>query len=109
VLKITIMETATDRKWILQGRLVGPWVSELRTTWKRAHRSQDKRACIIDLNDVTFIDKSGERLLRAISKKGAQLIATGMYTKHVLEKAKVIDGANAMSSSADQTARAEDQ
>jgi len=93
VLKITMVETAADRRWIVQGRLVGPWVSELRTTWKRAHRSQDKRACIIDLNDVTFIDKSGERLLRAISKKGAQLIASGMYTKHVLEKAKAIDGA----------------
>ena len=92
MLKITMVETATDRRWIVQGRLVGPWVSELRTTWKRAHRSQDKRACIIDLNDVTFIDKSGERLLRAISKKGAQLIASGMYTKHVLEKAKAIDG-----------------
>jgi hypothetical protein len=37
---------------------------------------------------VTFIDKSGERLLRAMSKKGAELIATGIYTKHLLEKAK---------------------
>ncbi len=70
----------------MQGRLVGPWVSELRTAWKRAHRSQDKRACVIDLNDVTFIDKSGERLLRAMSKKGAQLIARGLYLKHVLEQ-----------------------
>jgi len=88
VLKITIVETETDRRWIVQGRLVGPWVSELRTTWKRAHRSQDKRACVIDLNDVTFIDKSGERLLRAISKKGAQLIASGVYVKHLLEQLK---------------------
>ena len=88
MLKITITETATDRRWIVQGRLVAPWVSELRTTWKRAHRSDDKRACIIDLNDVTFIDKSGERLLRAISKKGAQLIAGGMYVKHVVEQLK---------------------
>jgi hypothetical protein len=86
MLKITIVETATDRKWIVQGRLVGPWVSELRTTWKKAHRSQDKRACIIDLNDVTFIDKSGERLLRAMSKKGAHLLAKGLYVKHVLEQ-----------------------
>ncbi len=88
MLKITIMETATDRRWIVQGRLVGPWVSELRTTWKSAHRSQDKRACIIDLNDVTFIDKSGERLLRAMSKKGAQLLAKGLYVQHVLEQLK---------------------
>ncbi len=70
----------------MQGRLVGPWVSELRTAWKKAHRSQDKRACVIDRNDVTFIDKSGERLLRAMSKKGAQLIARGLYLKHVLEQ-----------------------
>jgi anti-anti-sigma regulatory factor len=88
VLKISITETTTDRRWILEGRLVGPWVGELRATWKRAHRSQDSRACIIDLNDVTFIDKSGERLLRAMSKKGAQLLARGLYVKHVLEQLK---------------------
>src|SRR6266849_2544731 len=99
------METATDRRWIVQGRLVGPWVSELRTTWKRAHKSQDKRACIIDLNDVTFIDKSGERLLRAMCKKGAQLIARGLYVKHVLEQVKVI-GANATGFSVDRTVTA---
>ena len=88
MLKITITETPTEKRWILQGRLVGPWVDELRTAWKKTHRSQDGRACIVDLNNVTFIDKFGERLLRAISKKGAQLIASGMYTKHVVEKVK---------------------
>src|SRR6266446_6603913 len=103
-------ETLIERRWIVQGCLVGPWVSELRTTWKRAHRSQDKRACIIDLNDVTSIDKSGERLLRAMSKKGAELIATGIYIKHVLEQFRdAIGGASAASPSADRPARAEDQ
>jgi len=108
MLKITIMETATDRRWIVQGRLVGPWVNELRTTWKRAHRSPDKRACIIDLNDVTSIDKSGERLLRAMSKKGAQLMARGLYVKHVVEQLKT-GGVNTTSLSADRTVRAEEQ
>jgi hypothetical protein len=28
------------------------------------------------------------RLLRAMSKKGAQLIASGIYTKHLLDKLK---------------------
>jgi hypothetical protein len=88
VLKITIMETATESRWIVEGRLVGPWVNELRTTWKRPQTWQDQRACIIDLHDVTFIDKSGERLLRAMAKKGAHFLASGMYTKHVLEKVK---------------------
>jgi hypothetical protein len=90
VLRITITETPAERRWILQGRLVGPWVVELRTSWKNAHRTQRGQACVVDLNDVSFIDKDGERLLRAISKKGAQLIANGMYTKHVLEKVKTL-------------------
>lgn len=42
----------------------------------------------MDLNDVSFIDKNGERLLRAMSKTGADLNSTGMYTKHLLEQLK---------------------
>ena len=88
MLKITITETQTENRWILQGRLVGPWVGELRSYWKQKHRLHSGQRCLVDLNEVTFIDKSGERLLRAMSKKGAELVANGMYTKHVLEKVK---------------------
>jgi hypothetical protein len=88
VLKITINETPTEQRWILQGRLVGPWVDELRTSWKKAHSDDRGGTCVVDLSDVTFIDKAGERLLRAISKKGAHLVASGVYTKYVLEKVK---------------------
>ena len=88
MLKITVTETQAESRWILQGRLVGPWVRELRSCWKKKHRAQSSQRCVVDLNHVTFIDKSGERLLRAMSKKGAELVANGMYTKHVLEKVK---------------------
>lgn len=86
MLKITITETQTERRFIVQGRLVRPWIEELRTAWSRAQQDQDGRAGIIDLNDVTFIDKSGEQLLRTLRESGAQLVATGVYTKHLLEQ-----------------------
>jgi hypothetical protein len=89
MLKITITETPTERKWVLEGRLMGPWVNELRIAWKRMLPTRPGRCCTIELNDVSFIDKSGERLLRALSRKGAQLIADGLYTKHVVEKLKI--------------------
>jgi ABC-type transporter Mla MlaB component len=88
VLKITITETQTESRWVLQGHLAGPWVCELRKVWKEKHATENEKRCVVDLNDVTFIDKSGERLLRAISKRGADLTAEGMYTKHLLEKLK---------------------
>ena len=84
--RITIDETCTEKRWILQGRLVGLWVSELRRTWKKTHRLENNRPCVVDLNDVTFIDEKGVRLLRAMSRQGAQFVATGMYIKHVLQQ-----------------------
>jgi hypothetical protein len=86
VLKITRTETPAEEKWILQGRLVGLWVSELRRNWKKSHRADDNWRCVVDLNEVTFIDKKGERLLQTMSKDGAQLIATGIYIKHLLQQ-----------------------
>jgi hypothetical protein len=86
VLKIIISETPKETRWILQGRLVGDWVDELRTSWKRKPRRQNAVPCVIDLNDVSFIDQKGQRLLRAMGKKGAQFIATGIYIKYVLQE-----------------------
>jgi anti-anti-sigma regulatory factor len=86
VLKITRTQTPEEEKWILQGRLVGLWVSELRRIWKKTHRADDNLKCIVDLNEVTSIDKTGERLLQTMSKQGAQFIATGVYIKYVLQQ-----------------------
>src|ERR1700722_7419843 len=86
MLKIRFSETPSEERWTLHGRLTAPWVRELRTLWKKNHSRDKQRACIVDLNEITFIDKSGERLLRAMVKERAQFIASGIYIKHVLEK-----------------------
>jgi outer membrane protein TolC len=86
MLKIRFSETPSEERWTLHGRLTAPWVRELRTCWKKNHGRDKQRACIVDLNEIKFIDKSGERLLRARVKARAQFIASGIYIKHVLEK-----------------------
>ena len=84
MLKITITETPTEMRWVVQGRLFGPWVSELRANWRTVSRNRKGRACLVDLNDVTFVDQSGENLLRAMSREGAQFSAKGLYIENVL-------------------------
>jgi ABC-type transporter Mla MlaB component len=86
MLKITFNETPAEESWILYGRLAAPSVRELRTTWKKNHRNDKRGACIVDLNEVTFIDKSGMRLLRMLAREGAQFTANGIYTKHIIEQ-----------------------
>jgi anti-anti-sigma regulatory factor len=84
MLRITIAETLSEQRWTLEGRLVQPWTSELKSTWTKTEIARRERKCVVDLTGVTFIDKSGEKALAALSKAGAELIATGIYTQHVV-------------------------
>ena len=90
MLKISITETAAETRWVLQGHVFGPWVSELNAIWRTSTRTRKGRACIVDLDDVTFIDQGAEKLLRMMAREGAQLIANGRYIKNVFGKPKVI-------------------
>jgi anti-anti-sigma regulatory factor len=85
VLRITIIDEPAEQRWNLQGRLSGPWVAQLKSNWEKAHGQNEFRKCIVDLSCVTFVDLDGERVLAAMMKDGAEFIATGVYTKHVLE------------------------
>jgi hypothetical protein len=85
VLRITIIETPCERKWVLQGRLIGPWAAELRTSWKQAHCGHNGQSCVVDLSDVTFIDGGGEKVLAKMMKEGAHFIVSGVYARHVVE------------------------
>jgi anti-anti-sigma regulatory factor len=85
MLRITIAETVTEQKWTLEGRLVQPWIAELKSCWTKTEITRRERKCVVDLTAVTFIDKSGEKVLAELSKEGAELIATGIYTRHVVD------------------------
>jgi hypothetical protein len=43
---------------------------------------------VIDLSDVTLIDENGEGLLGELRDEGAEFVARGVYTKHLLENLK---------------------
>ena len=88
MLKISITNTATEEKWTLHGRLVAPWVDELKASWKRARRTPERRKCIVNLDEVTFIDKCGERMLRSMSNHGAKFVASDVYVEHVIDRVK---------------------
>ena len=85
MLRITVTETASEQRWILQGRLTGSSIEELINNWHENRRCFPSHVCVVDLNEVTSIDKSGEAALLIMIKDGAKFVATGLYTKHLLE------------------------
>jgi len=88
MLKITNSATGNEERWILCGRLAGPWVAELRSSWAQSRDGSRGRRCVIDLRDVTFIDESGEGLLGEMREQGAEFVARGVVAKHLLESLK---------------------
>lgn len=85
MLRITISDDPGEQRWILQGRLVEPWIAELETSWKERNRN-DARRCVVDLSEVTLIDKRGEKLLRAMWRAGADLVARGVYLRYLVDE-----------------------
>jgi len=85
VLRITIVETPSEQKWVLQGRLIGPWAAELRSNWEKTHGESRGRSCTVDLTQVTFIDTNGEKVLRKMMRQGAHFLVSGLYATHVVE------------------------
>ncbi len=85
MLRITISNTAKEELWTLQGRLVEPGVAQLKACWQQ-HDTAEGRRRVVNLDDVTFIDSSGERLLRQLANQGAQCVAGDVYVQHVLDR-----------------------
>jgi ABC-type transporter Mla MlaB component len=85
MLRITVTETASEQRWVLQGRLTGSSIEELITNWRANRRCSPSQKCVVDLNEVTSIDKSGERVLSMMIRDGAKFVAAGLYTRHLLE------------------------
>ena len=86
MLKITITDLSDEQRWSLQGQLVGPWAAELKSRWREAREAGDTRRCIVELTEVTSIDRNGEAVLAEIMSQGVEFIASDVYTKHLLRK-----------------------
>jgi anti-anti-sigma regulatory factor len=86
MLRITVVESPAGEKWILQGQLTGDFASELIANWRVSLDRCSDRPRVVDLSEVTLIDKSGQEVLLAMMCQRATFIATGLYTRHLLEE-----------------------
>ena len=88
MLRILHAQTKIGHRWTLCGQLTGPWVAELRACWEHGRRAAGDSHTVVDLSDVTFIDEKGEELLSQMRSEGAEFVAAGVETKHLLKNLK---------------------
>jgi outer membrane protein len=85
MLKITLKREEQTSTLLLEGKLAGPWVSEVQGSWDAARADGQKVS--LDLNGVTFIDADGKALLAKLHQEGATLISRGCLTRAIIAQA----------------------
>ena len=88
MLKISAVESRTQRRLVLEGRLIAPWVAELRAAWKRAKVDLDGRELVIDMGQVMVISQEAENTLLQMMTEGARFRCSGVLTRHLLQQLK---------------------
>jgi hypothetical protein len=86
MLKISIVDTASRRRLIVEGKLIGPWASELTTVCEQAKADLNGRELVIDVKCLTAINEDGENVLLELMKEGTRFRSAGLFTRQVLKR-----------------------
>jgi hypothetical protein len=84
--KISTIDTQHKRTLVVEGKLMAPWVNELRISWKDAFQNLDGRKLVIDVGSLTVISREGEDALLGLMKDGAKFACCGVLTRYVLKR-----------------------
>jgi anti-anti-sigma regulatory factor len=71
---------------MVEGTLSGEWVDVLENCWLEASHAPNGAPVRVDLSGVTYVDDRGRELLACMIEDGAELRATGVMTRAVIEE-----------------------
>lgn len=86
MLKISILDTPSHRRLVVEGKLIAPWAAELFSVWQRAKTDLNGRELVIDVKCLIAISEDGEKVLLELMKEGAYFRSSGVFTKDVLKR-----------------------
>jgi LTXXQ motif family protein len=84
--KVTTITNRTRRILVLEGGLVGPWLSNLQGTWDEERRAQEGAMFVIDLTKITIVSQHGENILFQMFTDGARLAGTSPLARMVIRQ-----------------------
>jgi hypothetical protein len=86
MLKISLVDNARQRRVIVEGKLVAPWVAELKNACQEARADLDGRELVVEMKCVTTISQEGENVILELINEGIRFRCHGMFTKLVVKE-----------------------
>jgi len=84
MLRITVRYDSGALSFELQGRVAVPSLQVLEECWRTTLTERPRPLVRVDLTAVTFIDAAGKECLATMHEQGAELIAAGCATRHIV-------------------------
>jgi ABC-type transporter Mla MlaB component len=86
VIRINRFRDRSTFRLIVEGSLSGAWVDELEKCWREVRAAINGDQVRVDLSGVSYIDDKGRDLLKCMFSEGAELRATGVMTRGIIEE-----------------------
>jgi hypothetical protein len=88
LLRISIKDDSPVATLKIEGKLVGPWATELERTWHDLWASTSRMPLRLDIRGVTFADQKGTRVLQEIVREtGAEILSDSPLTQYFANQA----------------------
>jgi hypothetical protein len=94
MLRIYMHDEVPVTSFVVEGKLVGPWVKELEKCWEGVVAAHPCRSMLVDLAHVTFIDSEGRALLTRMRRKGVKLLSSGVLINSIVADIEAQHGSN---------------
>ena len=86
MLKISLIDSARQRRLVVEGKLIAPWAAELRSASDKAKADLRGRELVIEMKHVTTMSHEAENVIVELIKRGTKFRCDGVFTKYVVKQ-----------------------
>jgi ABC-type transporter Mla MlaB component len=84
MLRMTRADTGRVTTIIVEGKILGPWIAEVRAAIAAIPDGQQRR---IDVARVTFVDSAGAELLATLQRDGIEVASCSQFIAELMKLA----------------------
>jgi hypothetical protein len=86
MLKISLIDSARQRRVIVEGKLIAPWAAELGNACEEAKADLLGRDLVIEMKHLTTISQEGENVILKLINGRFKFRCHGVFTKQVMKR-----------------------
>jgi len=86
MLKISLIDSARQRRVIVEGKLIAPWAAELTNACQQASTDLHGRELVVEMQHISTISQEGENVILDLINSRIKVRGKGVFTGYVVKE-----------------------